>query len=184
MKKTILLIILGVILASCSPEQKYASELTEISELKTKLDSIESLSQSINFDSVMYIKNSALEYERLVKKYYTADTVSQDFASKMTMMKKVRKSLKMIEVNKSSIENELLALHKQINDLDADVRNGVFNGTQIEKYLGHEKMALNKFELSFKSIYDNINDQKKTFEIAQPTIAEYINLIKPRSDQN
>ena len=106
------------------------------------------------------------------------------FANKMTYIKRVRKSLKDIDINKSLIENESQALKKQFADLKVDIKNGRFTAEQVQQYTGEERQAFDNFQLSFKGIYLNHKEQKMNFYYAQPTITEYIELMKLSVDQN
>lgn len=182
MKYLYLFVLISGLALSCSPEKKYATELQELDVLKQQLDSINTLSATIDYDSLIYMRQTCLEIERQIKAFYKADTINQDFANKMTYIKRVRKSLRDIEFNRNAIEKESKALTKQFNDLDADIRNGALNQEQITQYLGEEKQAFDNFQLSFKGIYVNQKTQKSNFYFAEPTISAYIELIKPQTD--
>jgi len=184
MKNLIYFPLICFLMIACNPEKKYAKELAELASINQKLDSIIDLSKTIDYDSLFYMRNQSAEIEGFVKKNYSADTINQDFANKMSYVRRVNKSLKNLEINKMSIEKESVALKKQFVNLSNDTKNGRFNAAQIEQYLAEEKAAFAKFELSFKSVYLNQNEQKSNFYYAMPKVSEYIELIKIDSNQN
>ena len=179
----IVLPLFAVLFLACNPEKKYAQELNELTSLNLQLDSIINLSETIDYDSLDYIRTKANEVENIIKQKYSADTINTDFANKMNYIKRVRKSLKDLELNKLSVERESDALKKQFTDLQTDIKNGVLNADQIKQYLGEEKDAFGKFQITFKSLYLNQQEQKKNFYYAYPTVLEYVKLINQDTNQ-
>ncbi len=182
MKKLFLLFILGVVFVSCNPEKKYAKELSAIENYKIQLDSIKNLYDGIEYDSLVFMKNSALSYEKIVKKHYQADTIYQDFANKLSLLKGLRKSFKGLEINREAIKEELQALGSQFDNLETDIKNGVLNADQVKQFLGQEQAAFDKFNLHFKSIYLNQIKQKKNFYFANEAVYLYTEKIKPKEN--
>ncbi len=183
MKRLILFLALTGLIISCSPEKKFAKELAVLDQLETGLDSIMQLYATIDYDSLSYMKSTASDFEAFIKANYATDTINQDFANKMTYIKRVRKSLKHMDVNRKSVETESEALKKQFSDLKTDIKNGRFDATQISQYIGEEREAFDKFQLNFKSIYLNQLEQKSNFYFAEPTVSAYIDLIKQSANQ-
>ncbi len=182
MKLLASLLILTVLFTACNPEKEYAAEIAEVEQFEVGLDSIMALFKTIDYDSLNYMKKTSSEFEKFIKENYSADTVNQDFANKMTYIKRVRKSLKHLDVNRLSIEKESVALKKQFSDLKNDIKKGRFNAEQIKQYVGEERQAYDQFQLNFKSIYLNQIQQKSNFYFAEPTVSDYINLIKQSSN--
>ena len=173
--KHFLLAILGLlVLSACNPETKYADELKEIDTYTKKLDSVETILNGIEFDSLVYMQKTAADNEKLIKRFYVSDTIDQVFAQKLAYNKSVRKFLKKADEEKIKMVNELDALKKQFTNLKTDILNGLYNKEQIKNYL---KIEEDDTEMLLKSVmdYDIIQKRHKTyFYYSTPSISSYL----------
>jgi DNA integrity scanning protein DisA with diadenylate cyclase activity len=176
--KHLFLCILGlVVLSACNPEVKYADELKEIDTYTKKLDTVESVLNGIEFDSLIYMQEVASSNEKLIKRFYVNDTINQDFAQKLTYNKSVRKFLKGADKEKVKMYNELNALKSQFANLKTDIINGLYNKEQISNYLSVEKKDS---DMLLKSVteFDKIQKLNKSyFYFATPSISAYLTKI-------
>ena len=171
-------IALGLILLSaCNPETKYANELKEIDTYSKKLDSVETILNGIDFDSLTYMQETALSNEKLIKRFYVSDTIDQDFAQKLNYNKYVRKHLKGAKEEKGNMLNELKALKIQFTNLKTDILNGLYSKDQINNYLSIEKSDT-KLLINSVTEYDKMQKNAKTyFYFATPEISNYLTKI-------
>jgi DNA integrity scanning protein DisA with diadenylate cyclase activity len=170
--------ILGLILLSaCNPETKYADELKEIDAYTKKLDTIETILNGIEFDSLVYMQEVASSNEKLIKRFYVGDTIDQDFAQKLTFNKSVRKFLKGTNKEKVNMYAELNALKTQFANLKTDIINGLYNKEQISNYLSVEKKDTDMLLRSVTE-FDKIQTLNKSyFYFATPSISAYLTKI-------
>ncbi|MFK8039125.1 MAG: hypothetical protein AB8B74_12595 [Crocinitomicaceae bacterium] len=182
MKRIATILFLGLIFAACNPEKKYASEIATIKTYEKSLDSLGEVYLAVKFDSLIMIQKQAQDYEKSIKTYYMADTISQDLASKLQYIKSVRKSLTNINVKKVSIGKELFALKTQFDNLKTDIIAGVFSAEQVTNYIAEEKQAYQALSLTISTLVNNEAKQLKDFKYAYPTVSEYVEIIKPKED--
>lgn len=182
MKNIVILFILGAVFVSCSPEKKYASEIETIADYEKSIDSLTDLYNTIKFDSLILIQKRANNFEKVIKTFYNADTISQELAKKLQYIKSVRKSLNNIEIKKASIAKELVALKDQFSHLKTDIKAGVFNEEQVEAYLEEEKQAYKSLSSNITNLLSNESKQLNDFNFASPLVSKYVEIIKPAED--
>lgn len=183
MKKLFVILVLGAMFVACNPEKKYAPEITAINSYKNSIDSLEIVFNNIKFDSLMMIQKAASYSEKMIKKYYMFDTVSRELAERMQYIKSVRKSLGNIEVKKNALTREFTALKLQFNNLEADIKNGILKRSQVEEYLKDEKEAYANLSKNVSAVYENQKKQLKDYYYASPVVNTYVELIKPKENQ-
>lgn len=166
-------IAISIITASCNNSDKFKNEIKEIDTYVFKLDSVETLINGINFDSLVYMQKEASKNEATIKKHYAPDTIDMVFAEKLNFNKAVRKSLNAVLKNKSDMLIEITELKSQFTDLKKDISEGLYNIDQIKTYMLAETLDYSLLELSFKNFNTNQIKQKANFYYANPQIAEY-----------
>lgn len=177
MKYFFLLVVGLVVLSACNPETKYVDELKEIDAYSKKLDSVETILNGIDFDSLVYMQETAASNEKLIKRFYVSDTIDQDFAQKLTYNKSVRKFLKGADEEKVKMYDELKALKNQFVNLKTDILNGLYSKAQISNYLSAEKKDTDML-LKSVSEFDEIQKLNKSyFYFSTPSISAYLTKI-------
>lgn len=182
MKNISIILFWSVVFVSCSPEKKYATEIETITKYEKSIDSLTGIYNTIKFDSLILIQKSANRFERMIKTYYDADTISQELAKKLQYIKSVRKSLSNIEIKQESIAKELVALKDQFSTLKTDVIAGVFNSKQLDRFLKEEKLAYETLNSNISTLVNNEAKQLKDFQYASPLVSEYVEIIKLTED--
>lgn len=163
-----------IFLSSCNPETKYAEELKDIDSYTNKLDSIEIILNGIEFDSLVYMQETAHTNEKLMKRFYVNDTIDESFAQKLAYIKSVRKILSDVKDEQHRMFAELKALKVQLSNLKTDILNGLYNKEQIVNYLNKEKKdvdMLNKMVVDFNKMQ---SIEKNYFYYATPDIETYL----------
>lgn len=183
MKRIIVFLVLGLVFAACNPEKKYAAEISEINEYEKAIDSLEIIYNSIKFDSLVIIQKAASTSEKMIKKYYTADTISRELADKLQYIKSVRKSLSNIEDKKDALAREITTLKTQFSNLEIDVKNGILNKSQVSEFLEVEKKAFDHLSENLTNVVDNQSKQLKDYHYANTFVDAYVELIKPQENQ-
>ena len=177
--KTHFLILVSILffIASCDNASKYKSELSEIKTYQSRLDSLANEINGIEIDSLLYMQAEAEANEKVIKKYYVADTIDMTFAKKMDKNKSVRKSLKDVVNQKQNMLTELEALKTQFSNLEKDILEGLYDKEQINDYLNVEKLDYDILALSYRDFNLNQKKQKANFYFANPQIAEYVDKL-------
>jgi len=183
MKNAFLILILGAIFVACSPERKYAKELAEINDSKKSLDSLDELYSTIKFDSLIVIQKAASKSEKIIKRHYTADTISIALAQRLQFIKSVRKSLNSVVVKRAALKNEIETLKTQFKNLESDIKNGILSHEQIKTYLVEETTAHKALSENISNLLSNQKKQLKDFYFAYPLVEEYVEIIKPKEDK-
>lgn len=173
MKKIALLFLTLPLLWSCDPATQFKTELNVIKTYQTKLDSIESVCQNIEFDSLVYMQTEAVRLEKIVKSNYAPDTLNADVTRMLNRNKGIRKSLGGVKSNEVQYLNEITALKKQWNDLSKDVMEGKYDHEQIETYMNIEKESFETFAIVFDDFNQLQAQQKETFYAVNPFMMEF-----------
>ena len=177
MKYILILFLVLFLISSCDNAKKYKTEISEIDSQQLKLDSLESVINGINIDSLVFMQKEADDNELIIKRYYFADTINMTFANKLDKNKGVRKSLDGIESQKESILNELNEIKVQFINLKSDVLGGLYDSKQINNYLNVERLDVDQLTLNIKGFNLNQLKQKKNFYFSNPQISEYCKLL-------
>lgn len=183
MRNLLLFLLLGAIFVACSPEKKYANELSEINQFEEKLDSLQSVYLTIKFDSLIAIQKEANYHEKMIKKHYMADTMSIDLVNRLHFIKNVRKSLQNIEIKKASLAKEIGNLRTQFKNLETDILNGILGKEEIDEFLTAEKLAFTNLADQINQVLVNQEKQLKDYGYAIPVVHDYVEIIKPKENQ-
>ena len=182
MKKIDITLFLGLIFASCNPESKFATEIKTITNFNKTVDSLETVFNSINVDSVKYIQTTASEYEKMIKMHYITDTIDQEFAQKMNDIKAVRKGLSSFDRDQKLIVSEIDALRLQYKNLDSDIKNGILNSNQVKTYMAEEEKALYNLGQNVNTVYENQKRQFVNFYYSNELVATMVKQLKLKQD--
>ena len=178
MKQYFLIVLTAFLLfTSCDNASKYKTELIEISNYQSKLDSLTNEINGIEIDSLNYMQTVATKNESIINQFYAPDTIDVEFVKKLNKGKSVRKSLKNVTTQKQSMLTEIEALKIQFSNLEKDIIEGLYNKEQITDYLNVEKLDYDILELNFKDFNLNQQKQKSNFYFANPQIAEYVEIL-------
>lgn len=177
MKNLVLAVLVILAFASCDNAKKYKTEIAEIDSTQLQLDSLETLINSIDIDSLVYMQKEASANEAVIRQYYLPDTVDMTFAGKLDRNKRVRKSLSSVESQKVNILKELVEIRMQYTNLKKDVLAGLYDKKQVENYLNVERLDFDQLYINIKSYNDLQIEQKKNFYYANPQIKEYCEIL-------
>ncbi len=178
-----LLIVLPLIVASCDPEKEFETELDDLELQLAHVDSLESLFDGIDFDSLTIMVDHVKANEAEIKRLYTPDTLNEEFGRWMNDCKAIRKNLGNIGKDQGIYGDELNAVKHQLLDLKEDVKSGVLKKDQVTEYLGVEKAALDKVSLSFGSFYGMISAERYRYYVVVPKVNDFIEELKAKNDQ-
>lgn len=162
---------------SCDPANTYKKEISSIDSCLTIVDSLQTVFDGIEFDSLALMYENTADNERVIKKYYIADTVNRSLASKLNEAKSVRKSFQSLPDDKKKMEDELLLATTQLANLKTDITNGVLNKDQIEQYLNQEKKALNELYLTIIGFDKMQRTQKARYYYCADDIQAFANQL-------
>jgi len=180
----LLIALMGWMSISCDPADAYQSELSEIDSCLTRIDTLETLFDGIEFDSLKLMVAHVKENEALIKEFYHPDTLDSEFGRWVTDSKSIRKSLTNLDSKQLNYGDELNAVKHQFKDLEEDIRNGVLDEKQVNTYLATEKEALEKIDVTVTSFYNLQEMEKDKYYYAVPKVDTYIEKLKGQSDQN
>ncbi|MEO9534176.1 MAG: hypothetical protein ABJG68_04205 [Crocinitomicaceae bacterium] len=186
MKKIIVfsLFIGALVLSSCDPASKYATEISKIDSCLTILDSLQSDYDGIEFDSLQGMVDHVLRNEDTIKKYYHPDTLSMEIGTRMNDCKGIRKTLKGVGTKKENFAAEISDLKVQFESLKTDISEGVLSEEQINEYLARELFDLNILHVTFDDFNAMQKIQKKYYYASVPYIDRLIVELKsaPQED--
>jgi hypothetical protein len=165
------------LVTSCDNAKKYKTEISEIDTKQLELDSLESIVNEIEMDSLKYMQIEASTNESVIRKYYSPDTIDMIFAGKLDRNKRVRKSLDGIENKKKNLLKELVEIRIQFSNLKKDILAGLYDSEQIENYLNVEKLDVDQLALHVNSYNLLQEEQKKNFYYSNPQIKEYCEML-------
>ncbi len=176
-------IMMTIGLTSCDPNKEFKVELNEVDSCLALVDSMETLFDGIDFDTLNYMLDHVLYNESVIKEKYNPDTLSEWIGKRMNESKWIRKALKNIENDEVRYGDELNAVKHQFLDLKEDIKNGIFNREQVEQYLAVEKKALSKVSLAFGGFYAMQNAEIDRFEFVQPAIDSLVETLKNENEE-
>jgi len=177
MKYLLIALFSFLVITSCDNAKRYKTEIAEIDSKQLKLDSLKSVVNEVNIDSLSYMQKEANANEVIIRKYYFADTIDMVFAGKLDRNKRVRKSLNSVETQKTKILKELSEIKLQFTNLKKDILSGLYDSKQIENYLNVERLDYNELKLNVKSFSLLEQEQKKNFYYSNPQIKAYCELL-------
>lgn len=164
-------------MTSCDPAKEFETELKVIDSCITEIDKIDVLYKGIEFDSLQFMVDHVNQNEKLMKTYYTADTVDMLLGSYMNNCKGIRKSLGHIQVNQEEFAKEINAQYTQFSNLKTDILGGVLDKEQINTYLTTEKNSLSEFSFAFMNFYNNQKSQSQIYYQCVPFVDEYVKTL-------
>ena len=169
-------------LVACDPASQYKTELDEIDSYLTRIDSLETKFDGIEFDSLNMMVEHVKKNESLIKELYNPDTLNAEFGSLMNDSKMIRKTLADVGGFESSIGDELNAVKHQLMDLKEDILAGLFSDYQIREYIAIEKEALAKVDDIFANFYATQLEEKNRFYYVVPKVDAFIEDLKVKSE--
>jgi hypothetical protein len=164
---------IGLLLTACNPESKFKSELQQIDFNLEKLDSVESVINGIEFDSLSYMYEIALNNEQLIKRYYQSDTIDKALADVLVFNKGIRKSFADVDKVQQNFMSELSALKTQFRNLKTDILNGLYNKEQIEHFLAIESNDTKLLINGIDGFYKTQQIHKVNFYKVTPILDQY-----------
>ncbi|MGB1103781.1 MAG: hypothetical protein ACPG21_09140 [Crocinitomicaceae bacterium] len=174
----LLTVFLGFSMASCDPAEAYKTELTEIDSCLKRIDTLETLFDGIDFDTLQIMVDHVIANEKTIKEIYQPDTLDVTFGRHVNDSKIIRKTLTNLGNKQLSYSDELNAIKNQFMDLEDDIRNGVLTEDQIKTYLNTEKEALRKVDLIVIDFYETQKREKERYYYAVPYVDDYIEKLK------
>ena len=181
-KKIFILLGISVLLVSCNPASQYKTEIAQIDSCLTRLDSLETIYDGIDFDSLNYMYDHVIDNEKLIKELYKPDTLNEELGRDMNDSKAIRKRLNSIRQDEMIYGDELNAVKHQFMDLKEDILNGVLSEEQITSYIGAEIAALKKVDDAFTAFCEMIKMEKERYYMVVPDVDEFIEVLKTESD--
>ena len=169
-------------LVACDPASQYKTELDEIDSYLTRIDSLETKFDGIEFDSLNMMVEHVKKNESLIKELYNPDTLNAEFGRLMNDSKMIRKTLADVGGFESSIGDELNAVKHQLMDLKEDILAGLFSDDQIREYIAIEKEALAKVDDIFANFYATQLEEKNRFYDVVPKVDTFIEDLKVKSE--
>ncbi len=157
----------------CSPEEKYANQLTEIERYTTKLDSIEKVISGIDFDSLAFMQETAESNEKIIERYFHTDTIDANFAKKLALNKSVKLTLKNILSQKEKMFLEVEELKNQFTNLRVDIINGMYDEAQIENYFRTEKQDTDSLLKSIDEFMEIEKIQRQYFYKSNEEVSKF-----------
>lgn len=186
MNKKIFFFFLGTIalfsITSCDPASQYKTELDEIESYLSRIDSLETKFDGIDFDSLNLMVEHVKENEALIKELYQPDTLNEQFGRLMNDSKMIRKTLADVGGFETSIGDELNAIKHQLIDLKGDILAGLFSDEQIREYIDIEKEALAKVDEVFSNFYSTQEEETRRFYDVVPKVDAFIEDLKEKSE--
>ncbi len=165
MKKQFLIIplILCALIVSCAnPTQE--KQLTEVSSLVAKRDSLEKVYEVNRFDSLNYWRQEASNIEIAIKRHYVASKVDTKLSVKMNRFKSMQEIIDAEselgggeeheeEGKEMTIGRRMMLLNTQfkkvktsLESLESDISHQLIEPSKVEKYLEMEKTKVNRIE--------------------------------------
>jgi hypothetical protein len=167
-----------VLITSCDPAKQFEKEITTIDSTLNEIDSLESIFDGIDFDSLRYMKKHVIQNEDLIAKYYTpGDTLDQLLGKYMNDCKSVRKKLGSLDQDEVYFGDEFNLLKHQFTDLKEDILAGVYKDEQVKLYLNTEMEAFKTVALSFEGFVELIKVEKNRFYVASPKIDAFVSTL-------
>lgn len=179
---SVVLLSFTTVFTSCGPEEKFKAQLEDINDYQTKLDSVEKVLHSIDFDSLKNVVASAAESEKIVKKIYDSDTLDEEFARAITEFKGIRKNMSKPENKLKVFQEEIDALKNQFTVLEKDIKNGALSEEEVKKYTEREMKDSQLFFNEFKKFYDNTKIVFEVYETYNPKVQKTIKILKEKNE--
>lgn len=164
-------------LTSCDPAVTYKKEIAELDSCINLVDSLQTVFDGIEFDSLQLMFNHTINNEDVIKRLYKSDSVNQLLASQMNEAKSVRKAFKHLDSEKSNMETDLILSKGQLESLRTDVLAGVLNEEQIKQYLGVEKEAVNNLRMVVTDFDQLQKVQKNRYYYYSPGMDAFVDKL-------
>ncbi len=163
-------------LVSCLDAEKKA-HFQEIDSMVQTLDSLEKEFQSMPNDSFDVIKRKAWEIEVEVKTYFMEDTIDQEFARKMNLIRDIRKGSDFITMRRMFLDTIFAFQRAQLNTLREDIDNGVGKRDEYGNFItseranvdiivssfGDYKLRFDRMRTSYYDVSDAIRERVRPF---------------------
>lgn len=156
MVNKIFLFVLLFLFISCNRSKE--KQLNKVNQLLSTCDSLENIYKLEKNDSIPYFIQGVMDVELRIKKNFTSDTVSLDFAKKINRFKMIRKKLKPILKQNMKFSTAFYELKQSILTLKKDIENNAGDKNRYEEYLLFEEKKVNSIKLV---LLDNLKIQKE-----------------------
>ncbi|MBI2260002.1 MAG: hypothetical protein HYU67_14015 [Flavobacteriia bacterium] len=156
MVNKIFLFVLLFLFISCNRSKE--KQLNKVNQLLSTCDSLENIYKLEKNDSIPYFIQGVMDVELKIKKNFTSDTVSLDFAKKINRFKMIRKKLKPILKQNMKFSTAFYELKQSILTLKKDIENNAGDKNRYEEYLLFEEKKVNSIKLV---LLDNLKIQKE-----------------------
>lgn len=136
---------LGLVIASCGNKNKNEF-LTEIDEMESTLDSLDSVAKDTTryyaTDIVASVRNTILK----VKNNYMPDTIDVELAEQMNAYKEIRKAVSKNSGNIAKAKQTIPEVQEKLKDLRHDIENGVNDREKYRDFINYEKSKISEIE--------------------------------------
>ena len=155
--KNIFLILIFIIssLTSCSFKDNEAiKKVEELQNIVTQLQ------DQYNAVDEKAIKNAKKQYDEslfLIKKYYFKDTIDIQFMNSLDYYKNIKYSSKIINKNRTIINDNFDITNKQLSILKEDLNNTAIQGEKLKEALLNENNNVAKLDSAVNLYIENID---------------------------
>ncbi len=175
MKKLVFSVMATVILFSCNSADN--SSLTVIHHLQKETDSLLNIVNKIPKDSLEFMYQTTKEKLDFFKKLNTLlpNKIHQNIVSEWSYSFKFFKKQKS---KPSAFFYQLNFSKKQLNNLNDDIKNNIWNDKKIQQFITDERQALEKTKLEIKAFSMTIGKEQEKFNRLYPKINVIIDSIQ------
>ncbi|MFT5779518.1 MAG: hypothetical protein ACI837_002477 [Crocinitomicaceae bacterium] len=134
---------IGLSLVSCIDLEK-SDQLARIDAMNATLDSIETVFNDNQIDSLAVIKLNAYSVENRIKNNYNSDTINMELGRKMDAFKVMRKNLTPLSKAITGINSGLEEERSKLIELKTDIDNSNGERDKYEEHLLFEEAKVDQ----------------------------------------
>jgi hypothetical protein len=163
---------LFIALVSCS-DLKKNDQLQVITSMEHSLDSISTVLEANEIDTIAGLSMSAEMVERRIKNHYNTDTVDMEMGNKMDAYKTARKSFSPLGSAYYKIQNGLNEEKETLKKLKSDIENGDGDRKKYEEYIIFEQAKVTQLEVLLNDYVEQKTKMMNLFHSLHPELEAF-----------
>ena len=175
--KFIIFVFIGLFFFSCQDKER-AALLDRVEEMHEMLDSMKTVADESQIDTLHLLVEHIKQRTSVVKKYYIPDTVEYNIARMMNDYKEVRKALSTNSGNLSKVRQSIPEVKESLDNLQHDIKHGVGERDRYEEYVDFESQKVKKIHEILTYYLETKEKYSSLYRETEPKINEFIEHLK------
>ncbi len=163
---------LMLLFASCADLLR-PKQLQRIDEIQSNLIEAKEQLNEIKVDSLEHVLTDMETVDFRIKEYYSGDTISVEFASKLAEYRILIPALKNILRSLNQVDSAIIVRENQLNILKNEIQKSAGNRAKYDENILFEAEEVNAIYDFVKFCDSTASSSLDTFNILQPQIEQF-----------